>query len=148
MLAFVKTENNAERWYSRMLSPDEFRQFAAAALAGERHQKAWIGVVSPVAADRIRTVSGKAVSKIMIESDSIWHSCKKSVHNLQPDDIFHIVDVINTAGHIQRSGKQHQNNEVLEFHKDVNGIITFVAEVRAHFDGWLALITCYRQKKR
>jgi hypothetical protein len=130
-----------------MLTPDEFRQFAVAALAGERHGKAWIGVVEPQAVARIQAVCGKTVSKIMVESDSIWHSYKKLAHNLEPDDIFRIVEVINTATDIQPAEKKNQNNEVIKFSKDIDGLITFVEEIRINFDGWLALVTCYRLKK-
>jgi hypothetical protein len=76
MLVFVEAESNAPPWYSRMLTPDEFRHFVTEALAGERHKKAWIGAVKPDAAGRIRAVCGKTVSKIMVESDTIWHSYK------------------------------------------------------------------------
>jgi hypothetical protein len=143
----VEVNTGREQWYSRMLSSDEFRQFVTNVLAGERHRKAWIGMVTPQTAARIRVLCGKTVSKIMIESDAVWHSCKKSAHNLEPDDIFHIVDVINTAEDIQKSEKGNQNNEVLKFNKDIDGIITFVEEVRINYEGWLALVTCYRQKK-
>ena len=147
MLRFVEVNVGKGQWYSQMLTPDGFRQFVAAALAGERHKKAWIGTVTPSMAASIRGLCGKTVSKIMVESDAVWHSCKKSAHNLEPDDIFHLVEVINTADNIQKSGKGSQNNEVLKFSKDINGLITFVEEVRVNFDGWLALVTCYRQKK-
>ena len=83
----------------------------------------------------------------MVESDAVWHSYKKSAHNLEPDDIFHLVEVVNTADDIEKSEKGSQNNEVLKFSKEINGLLTFVEEVRVNFDGWLALVTCYRQKK-
>jgi hypothetical protein len=71
-----------------MLTLGEFRQLVADALAGERRKKAWIGMIEPPAADRIRALCGKNATKIMVESDSIWHSYKKSQHNLQFEDIF------------------------------------------------------------
>jgi hypothetical protein len=74
-------------------------------------------------------------------------SYKETSHNLLPDDIFSLADVVNTATAIQKSEKQHQNNEVLEFSKEISGMITFVLEVRVNFSGWLTLVTCYRQKK-
>jgi hypothetical protein len=146
MLIFVEVKKSGKpQWYSHMLTPDEFKLFAASALAGERHKKAWIGVVKPSAAGRIQAVCGKTVSKIMVESDTVWHSYKKRGHNLQPDDIFHITTVINAADSITKSSYGHQNNEVLLFSKDISGNLTFVVEVRVNFGGWLSLVTCYRQ---
>ena len=55
--------------------------------------------------------------------------------------------IIYTATDIELSTEKNQNNQVLYFRKDINGVITFVEEVRARHDGWLALVTCYRQRK-
>jgi hypothetical protein len=143
----VEGKSDDPHWYSRILTPDEFRQLVAGALAGERHKKAWIGMIEPSAADRIRALCGKSVTKIMVESDSIWHSYKKGQHNLHFEDIFCVTDVINTASFMERSAEGNQNNEVIKFRKDSNGLITFVMEIRVKYEGWLALVTCYRLKK-
>ena len=80
----------------------------------------------------------------MLESEGIRHSFKKAGHKLKDDDLFHIVDAINTATDIMLSNTTHQNNECLEMCKNIGGNITFVMEVRIHYGGWLALVTCYR----
>jgi hypothetical protein len=83
----------------------------------------------------------------MLESEGIRHSLNKASHNLKEGDLPLIIDVVNTASNIRLSDITHQNNKCLEFSKDIDGEITFVAEVRIHYGGWLALVTCYRQKK-
>jgi len=84
----------------------------------------------------------------MLESGAIRHSYSKEYHLLEKDDIFHYVDVVNTADDIRLSGKKHLNNDVITFTKDINGQILFAAEVRVNHGGWLSLITCYRLHKK
>ena len=67
--------------------------------------------------------------------------------NLRDDDLLNLAEAINTATDIKMSDKKHQNNDCIELSKDIDGKISFVVEVRIHFGGWLALVTCYRQKK-
>jgi hypothetical protein len=69
----------------------------------------------------------------------------EKAHKLKDNDILHIIDTINTATDIKASNTTHQNNECLEICKDIDGKITFVMEVRKHYGGWLALVTCYRK---
>ena len=133
-----------DNWYKKQLNREELRDFIKNAIAGNKNDKAFIGIVESDAAQRIEKISGKKVGKIMIESEGIRHSLKKSSHNLRDDDLLNIVDAINTATGIKISNKRHQNNECLEICKDIGGKITFVMEIRIHYGGWLALVTCYR----
>jgi len=133
-----------ERWYQKRLTQDEFMVFIKDALTGRNNNKAFIGTIGQETAKKIESICGKKVGKIMIESEGIRHSYKKASHNLKDDDLLHIVDVINTATDIKVSDITHQNNECLEICKDIDGIITFVMEIRKHYGGWLALVTCYR----
>jgi hypothetical protein len=80
----------------------------------------------------------------MLESDAVRHSYKKAHHNLNDDDLLHIADAINNAANIQVSNAKHQNNECLEISGNIGRKITFVVEVRIHYGGWLAFVTCYR----
>ncbi|MDR3284363.1 MAG: hypothetical protein LBS97_04185 [Treponema sp.] len=120
----------------------------AEARAGKGNTKVYIGDVQPEANKRISAVSGKRVSHIMLESEAVRHSYGKAHHLLENDDIFHYVDVVNTATDIKILGKKHQNNEVLTFTKDIEGEILFAVEVRVNHEGWLSLITCYRLKRK
>ena len=133
-----------ENWYKRQLTQDELKIFIEEARTGGKNNQAFIGLVEKNAAQRIEAVCGKKVEKIMIESGAIRHSYKKANHNLKDDDLLHIVDAINTATDINVSATKHQNNECLEIGKDIDGEITFIMEVRIHYGGWLALVTCYR----
>ncbi|GHV93751.1 hypothetical protein AGMMS50293_00710 [Spirochaetia bacterium] len=137
----------ADKWFSHLLSEDEFRQFVIESLGTKANKKAFIGYVRPEAAKRIKDICGITVTKIMADSGAIRHSYERTYHNLEQDDIFHIADVINTAMDIELSTDTNQNNQVLYFRKDINGMLTFVEEVRAKHDGWLALVTCYRKRK-
>jgi hypothetical protein len=131
-----------------ILSGEAFRQFVSDSLSGDGiiNKKAFIGTITEEAIKRIQVVCGKNVCKITVDTGAIRHSYKRIEHNLEPDDIFHIIDVINTATDIKLQAKKHQNNETLLFQKDINGEITFLTEVRIT-NKELALVTCYRKKK-
>jgi hypothetical protein len=105
-------------------------------------------MVETNAAQRIWAVSGKKVTKIMLESDAIRHSDRVAHHNLKDDDMLILVDIINTAVDIKISDKKHQNNDVIKISKDIDGKITVTLEIRVGHDGWLALVTCTRKVRR
>jgi hypothetical protein len=135
-----------EHWYQKRLTQKEFMVFIQEALTGKNNNKAFIGTLEQKTVEKIESICGKKIGKIMIESEGIRHAYKKAGHNLKNDDLLHIIDVINTAADIRVSDITHQNNECLEICKDIDGIITFVMEIRKHYGGWLTLVTCYRQK--
>jgi len=136
-----------EKWYHKQLTQDELKVFIEKSLTGNNNDQAFIGILETNAAQRIEAVCGKKVEKIMIESGAIRHSYKKANHNLKDDDLLHIVAAINSATDIKISIQKHQNNKCLEICKDIDGKIIFVMEVRIHYGGWLALVTCYRQNR-
>jgi hypothetical protein len=146
----VKKESMAgkESWYLHQLTHDELKVFVKESRTGKTNDKAFIGAVTPAAAQRIEAVCGKKVVKIMLESGAIRHSYSKEYHLLEKDDIFHYVDVVNTATDIQLSDKKHLNNDVITLRKDINGQILFAVEVRVNHGGWLSLVTCYRLHKK
>jgi len=137
-----------ESWYIHQLTHDELKVFVEEARTRKTNDKAFVGTVTPAAAQRIESVCGKKVEKIILESGAIRHSYNKEYHLLEKDDIFHYVDVVNTAVDIRLSRKKHLNNDVITFTKDINGQILFAAEVRVNHGGWLSLITCYRLHKK
>jgi len=137
-----------EQWYTHQLTQEQLRLFIEEAHTGKNNKKAFIGNVTPDATQRIEAVCGKRVKYIMLESGAIRHSYGKDYHLLEKEDIFHYVDVVNTATDIQFSRKKHLNNDVITFTKDINGKILFAVEVRVKHDGWLSLITCYRLHKK
>ena len=133
-----------EPWYIHQLTQDQLKIFIEEARTGKSNKKAFIGTITPDAVQRIEAVCNKKVHNIMIESEGIRHSLKKVSHNLKDNDLLQIVDAINTATDIKVSDTIHQNNRCLEICKDISGKITFIMEVRKHYGGWLALVTCYR----
>jgi hypothetical protein len=133
-----------EPWYIHQLTQDQLKLFIEEARIGKSNKKAYIGTVTPDAAQRIEAVCNKKVKNIMLESEGIRHSIKKASHNLEGNELLQIVDVINTATDIKVSDIIHQNNECLEICKDIGGKVTFIMEVRKHYGGWLALVTCYK----
>ena len=139
---------NKEPWYSHQLSQEELRVFVEEARIGKSNVNAFIGTVTPAAAQRIEAVCCKKVEKIMLESGAVRHSYGKASHLLKNDDIIFFVDVVNTATDIQLSRKKHINNDVIIFTKNIDGKILFAAEVRVNHGGWLSLVTCYRQYKK
>ena len=137
-----------EPWYTHQLTHEQLKLFIEEARTGKSNKKAFIGTVTPDAVQRIKSICGKKVQRIMLESGAIRHSYSKDYHLLEDDDIFYYIDVVNTSTDIQFSGKKHLNNDVLTFTKDINGKILFAVEVRVKHEGWLSLITCYRLHKK
>jgi hypothetical protein len=137
-----------EPWYIRQLTNDELKVFVEKARAGKTNDKAFIGLVTASAAQRIEAVCGKKVEKIMLESGAIRHSYSKEYHLLEKDDVYYYFDAVNTATDIRLSGKKHLNNDVITFTKDISGQILFAVEVRVNHGGWLSLVTCYRLHKK
>ena len=137
-----------ERWFEKQLNHDEYRSFVKQSLSGKTNEKAFVGEVTPEAAQRIYKVSGQKVEKIMLESNAVRHSYSKQYHLLDSNDIFNYVDVLNTSTDIQLSSKKHLNNQVITFTKDIDGKILFAVEVRIKHGGWLSLLTCYRLHKK
>jgi hypothetical protein len=143
----MNKKNMPEKDKNRQLTSEEFKEFAANACSSKDNRKAYIGDVFPETSQKIETVCGKKITHIMVESEAVRHSLNKTDHNLRDGDLLRLVDVINTAIDIKLSDIAHQNNKCLEINKDIEGKITFVVEIRVNFGGWLALVTCYREKK-
>jgi hypothetical protein len=139
------------RWFDRHLTPEEFRQFvidAKESPANTEIKQAYIGDIVPEAALRIKAVCGASVSKIMIDNGQIRHAYRKANHNLEDDDIFRLVEIINTATDITLSERKFLHNQALLFVKDISGEITFLIQVRIEFGGWLAFGDCWRRKRK
>jgi hypothetical protein len=87
-----------------------------------------------------------ALKDITTDTSGIIHAMEKKEHNLEPDDLLHAVDVINTAEDVTLSPKKHQNNKVLVFKKDINGELTILAEIRSKY-GHLTVFDAWRKEK-
>jgi hypothetical protein len=142
-----KAEKKDANWYTCQLTTEELKEFIDEARKGKDTRKAFVGTVMPEARQRIKAICGKDVKAIILESSAVRHAYSKKNHNLEDNDLTHIIEVINTATGIELSDKSHQDNIVLTFKKDINGELDFVEEVRMKHNGQLALVTCYRPKK-
>jgi uncharacterized protein YjaZ len=152
MVFFVETQDS---WYNKLLSRQEFAKFVATSLSGKfkQDQKAWVGKVAPAAADRIKSICGETVGRIMVSSSAIVHAYSKPSHNLLPTDLLHIVEIINSENTVIEISNEHRISEptakMIKFKVNIQGSFTLVEEVRVSkkYKGWLDLVTCYRKKK-
>jgi len=110
------------------------------------HKWIRIGIISYDAQQKIEQKCGEKVSEIHIDNSGIIHAMTQAHHNLEPDDLLHAVDVINTTNDISLSEKKHKCNNVLVFKKDIHGEITFLAEVHVK-NNYLLVFDAWRQKK-
>jgi len=110
------------------------------------HKWIRIGAISSDAQKRIKQKCGAYVSEIHIDNSGIIHATGKPHHNLEPDDLLHAVDIINTTNDISLSEKKHKSNDVLIFKQEINGDITFLTEVHVK-NGYLLVFNAWRQKK-
>ena len=145
------TDKQAEKWFTHQLSAEEFKKFVDEAKNSPDNAKikqAYIGDVSTVVAPRIEAATGKSMTRIMIDNGQIRHAYKKISHNLEADDIFHILDVINNPDNITPSDREFLHSPALIFEKDIGGNITFLVQVRVEHGGWLAFADCWRKNKK
>ena len=105
-----------------------------------------IGTISNDAQKKIEQKCGAKISKIHIDNSGVIHAMAQTHHNLEPDDLLHAVDVINTTNDISLSGKKHKSNNVLIFKQAINGYITFLTEVHVK-NNYLLVFDAWRQKK-
>jgi hypothetical protein len=110
------------------------------------HKWIRIGIIGKDAQKRIEQKCGAKVSEIHIDNSGIIHAMCKPQHNLEPDDLLHAIDVINTANDISLSEKKHKSNDVLIFKQEIDGNITFLTEVHVK-NGYLLVFDAWRQKK-
>jgi hypothetical protein len=115
-------------------------------LPGEK-KRAVLGTVTADAAARVRHLTGISVSTIILDSDRVKHSYGKTSHNLENDDLLHMVDGINTTTDVVRSPKDNFCSPVVIFSDDIYGEIHFVEGVHKKEDGFISLVTAYRDKK-
>jgi len=110
------------------------------------HRWIRIGTISNAAQERIEQKCGAKVSEIHIDNSGIIHAMGKPQHNLEPDDLFHAVEVINKTKDISLSEIKHKSNDVLIFKDNINGQITFLTEVHVR-NNYLLVFNAWRQKK-
>ncbi|MCL2193455.1 MAG: hypothetical protein FWB78_08680 [Treponema sp.] len=139
---------NAKRWFRRVLTSGELKQFIKDARSGKNPGNALVGMVSNSTKEKVRELTGVDVSKIVLEEVAVAH-IDAPKHNLEPDDIKNRVEVINNPARVTLSPqKTSQGLSVVLFEGDIGGEIVFVETVHKKYDGWLSVKTAYRKKKK
>jgi hypothetical protein len=105
-----------------------------------------IGLVSENTKKLLDNKFGFDIQDIDIDKDGVIHAMDKPTHNLEPDDLLHAADVINTSQDITLSPEKHQNNQVLIFKKDIDGELTVLVEFRKK-NGYLLVFDAWRKQK-
>jgi len=141
---------NLKKWNKipSVQTQEEFRNFIKQSLENRDgiNRKVKIGEMTEDAKKRMKGKCGKSVSNIGIDNNGVVHAHEEKHHNLKPDDLFQAVDIINSALDISMSDTKHQDCEVLEFKKDINGNIKILAEVHWSKD-YLMVFNAMRKKK-
>ena len=109
-------------------------------------KRVMIGTINADAQKRIEAKCGEKANEIDIDNNGIVHALTQLHHNLEPEDLFLAVDVINTTTDIELSDEKHKDCDVLVFQKDIDGDITFLTEVHVK-KGYLLIFDAWRQKK-
>ena len=106
-----------------------------------------IGQTTDKAKKRIKKIYNNNVPNyIDIDKSGIIHTYEKVNHNLEPDDFLHAVEAINTTNDITMSNDKHQDSDVLEFDKDINGKIKYLTEAHPRKD-YLLVFDAWRKNK-
>jgi hypothetical protein len=131
-----------------IVEKQELKTFIEDAMANRQapHKRIAIGTVSENVQKYIEDHFGVRMGGIGIDNSGVFHAKRKAAHNLEPDDLLLAVDVINNSDVIELSKKIHAHCKVLEFKKDIDGEITFLAEIHEK-DGYLLVFDAWRKKK-
>jgi hypothetical protein len=142
-----KYENDKKKPAAHILNEDELKNFIDRALKTKENVRAKIGVISKETRGKVKEICGEDMSHIEVDMYHIRHALNKPAHNLESSDILLSEEAINNAEEIKLADKLNKGSQVLEFKADIDGKIYFVEGVHRKGDGFLSLITCYRQKK-
>lgn len=131
----------------RVLTKQETHDFIEKHKTSKINERVSLGEISNVARNRIKNATGLDVFRVILDSDSIRHAYEKKEHNLEPNDLDDMKDVIDTTTDISLSSdKKPQGNPIIIFKKqEANGVI-LCEEYRAGKKE-LELQTAYRIKK-
>lgn len=139
--------NENKKGALRVLTGQETHDFIEKHKTSKINERVSLGEISNVARNRIKNATGLDVFRVILDSDSIRHAYAKKEHNLEPNDLDDMKDVIDTTTDISLSSdKNPQGNPIIIFKKqEANGVI-LCEEYRAGKKE-LELQTAYRIKK-
>ena len=127
------------------VSKTELHDFIQRHKTSKDNERISLGRIIQSAKERILRMTGLEIERVILDSDSIRHAYSKSEHNLLPDDLDDMKEVIETTTDIKLSPKRNATgNPVVIFKKqEPNGVI-LCEEYRAGKKE-LELQTAYRQ---
>jgi hypothetical protein len=133
---------------ANIVEKQEFKAFIDDAMANRHapYKRITIGVISENAQKYIENKFGARFNKIKIDNSGVFHAKKKVVHNLEPDDLLLAVDAINNSDAVELSEAIHASCKVLKFKKNIDGEITFLAEMHERNES-LLVFDAWRKKK-
>ena len=139
--------NEKKRGALRVLTKQETHDFIEKHKTSKINERVSLGNVSDETKKRIQDATGIEVERVILDSDSVRHAYDKPAHNLEPNDLDDMKDVIDTTTDISLSSdKNPQGNPIIIFKKqEANGVI-LCEEYRAGKKE-LELQTAYRIKK-
>ena len=139
--------NEKKRGALRVLTKQETHDFIEKHKTSEINEKVSLGNVSDETKKRIQDATGIEVERVILDSDSVRHAYDKPAHNLEPNDLDNMKEIIETTTDISLSPeKTKQGTPVIIFKKqEPNGVI-LCEEYRAGKKE-LELQTAYRVKK-
>ncbi len=143
----MRGNQNARKGALKVLNKQETHNFIEKHKNSKENERVSLGSISGEAKNRIKDKTGLGVERVILDSDSIRHTFNNPNHNLEPNDLDDMKDVIETSTDISLSSdKNAVGNPVIVFKKqEPNGVI-LCEEYRAKKKE-LELQTAYRVKK-
>lgn len=127
------------------VSKTELHDFIQRHKTSKDNERISLGRISQSAKERILRMTGLEIERVILDSDSIRHAYSKSEHNLLPDDLDDMKEVIETTTDIELSPKRNATgNPVIIFKKQESNGIILCEEYRAGKKE-LELQTAYRK---
>jgi hypothetical protein len=126
---------------------ENLAKFIEEALTTDSTRKANIGDIDQPVQDWIKRLTGETVKHIEVEQSQIRHAVNESHHLLEHDDIQNSVYGINHPQDIKLSNVLFRGSKVIEIRSNINGDIFFIEAIHTKGEGFLNLVTCYRDKK-
>lgn len=125
-----KGENSSEapkkkKGALKVVTKAELHDFIEKHKTSKENVRISLGQINDKAKSRIKNVTGIEVDRIILESGSVKHAFNEPAHNLEPNDLDDMKEIIESTTDISLSPtKNKQGNPVIIFKKqEPNGVI-------------------------
>lgn len=127
------------------VSKAELHDFIKNHKTSKDNERISLGKISQSAKERISRITGLEIERVILDSDSVRHAYGKPEHNLLPNDLDDMKEVIETTTDIELSPKRNATgNPVIIFKKQESNGVILCEEYRAGKKE-LELQTAYRK---